>query len=129
MDERKDTSLADLDARIRKARGQEDASSGRAARPLDGMSGMGGALRIGIEMVSALVVGVGIGWLLDRWLETKPWFLVLFFFLGAAAGVLNVFRAVSGFGYAPAYKKDAAIEEPDADQGKDGASGTKQDRT
>jgi len=36
------------------------------------------------------VVGVGIGYLLDTWLDTKPWFLVGFFFVGAAAGVLNV---------------------------------------
>jgi ATP synthase protein I len=40
-----------------------------------------------------LVVGGGIGWLLDRWLGTSPAFLIVFFLLGAAAGTLNVFRA------------------------------------
>jgi ATP synthase protein I len=55
------------------------------------MSGF--AFRIGVELVSALLVGAGIGWLLDRWLGTTPFLLLLFFFLGAAAGILNVFRA------------------------------------
>jgi len=40
-----------------------------------------------------LVVGGGIGWLLDHWLGTLPLFLLIFFFLGAGAGLLNVFRA------------------------------------
>ena len=55
------------------------------------MSGF--AFRIGIELVVALMVGTGIGWLLDRWWGTEPFLLLLFFFLGAAAGLLNVFRA------------------------------------
>jgi ATP synthase protein I len=55
------------------------------------MSGF--AFRIGVELVVALVVGAGIGWLLDRWLGTGPFLFLLFFFLGAAAGILNVFRA------------------------------------
>jgi ATP synthase protein I len=38
-------------------------------------------------------VGGGIGWLLDRWLGTLPLFLLVFFVLGAVAGLLNVFRA------------------------------------
>ena len=53
----------------------------------------GFAFRIGIELVAALMVGAGLGWLLDRWLGTGPFLFLLFFFLGAAAGILNVFRA------------------------------------
>ncbi len=44
------------------------------------------------ELVVAMVVAVAIGWFLDEWLETRPLFLVVFFFLGAAAGALNVYR-------------------------------------
>lgn len=55
---------------------------------------MGLAFRIGVELVAGLVVGGGIGWLLDRWLNTGPLLLIVFFFLGAAAGMLNVWRAV-----------------------------------
>ncbi len=66
------------------------------------MSGFGVAFRIGVELVAALVIGVGTGLLLDRWLGSTPWFLIVFFFLGAAAGVLNVYRAASGIGMAGA---------------------------
>ncbi|HET9904655.1 MAG TPA: AtpZ/AtpI family protein [Xanthobacteraceae bacterium] len=55
-------------------------------------SAFGFALRAGIELVAGLVVGGGIGWLLDAWLGTGPILLVLFFFLGAGAGISNVFR-------------------------------------
>ena len=64
--------------------------SGPGAAP---SSALGVGLRLGIELVSAVVVGVGIGWLLDRWLGTQPWLLILFFMLGAGAGMLNVVRA------------------------------------
>lgn len=101
-------SLDDLDERLRAARGHRgtdnqpnDAHSG--GQP--GMSGIGWALRIGVEMVSALVVGVGIGLGLDWWLDTKPWFLVVFFLLGSAAAMLNVYRATKGYGLAVGYKK------------------------
>ncbi len=67
---------------------------------------MGFALKVGIELVAALAVGVGIGLLLDRWLDTAPLFLVVFFFMGSAAGFLNVYRAVSGYGYAAGYRRD-----------------------
>ncbi len=49
-------------------------------------------LQVAIEMVGPLAVAVGIGWVLDGWLATRPWFMVIFFFLGAAAGGLNVYR-------------------------------------
>lgn len=53
---------------------------------------MGAGLRVGVELVSALVVAIGIGWGLDYWLGTKPWLLALFVPIGGAAGVLNVWR-------------------------------------
>jgi ATP synthase protein I len=49
-------------------------------------------LRVGVELVAALMVGVGIGWLLDRWLHTAPVFLAIFVLLGGAAGIRNVYR-------------------------------------
>jgi ATP synthase protein I len=105
MDERKPPSLEDLDARLRAAQDRGDPrAAGRKAGDEEPMSGFGFAFRVGIELVAALAVGVGIGWLLDVWLGTKPWFLVVFFFLGAAAGILNVWRAVSGIGLGPGYR-------------------------
>ncbi|MEI6158976.1 MAG: AtpZ/AtpI family protein, partial [Roseococcus sp.] len=51
--------------------------------------------RAGVELLSALVVGVVLGIALDRWLGTSPWLFLLFFVLGAAAGVLNIYRLFS----------------------------------
>jgi ATP synthase protein I len=52
-------------------------------------------LRVGIELVVALVVGVAIGLGLDRLFGTKPILTVIFFPVGAAAGVWNVWRVVA----------------------------------
>ncbi len=57
-----------------------------------GASAMGVGLRVGVELLSAMVVAVGIGWALDWWLHTRPLFIALFVLLGGAAGVLNVWR-------------------------------------
>lgn len=86
----------DFDARLAKARAARDGRHGE--KDGDARSGAGVALRIGLEMVSSLVVGVGIGWLLDEWLGTGPWLLIVFFVLGSAAGMLSVFRTASGLG-------------------------------
>ena len=56
---------------------------------------MGSAFRLGTELVAAVVVGTIIGFILDNWFDTKPWLIIIFFFLGAAAGILNVIRAAN----------------------------------
>ena len=53
---------------------------------------MGQAFRIVSELVVGVAVGAGVGWLLDGWLKTSPWLMVLFLILGFAAGLLNVIR-------------------------------------
>lgn len=62
------------------------------------------ASRIGTELVVALAVGIGIGLLIDHWLGSQPWFLIVFALLGGAAGILNVFRLMTGQGYAAGYR-------------------------
>ena len=54
---------------------------------------MGSAFKLGTELVSAVLVGTIIGFILDTWLGTKPWLIIVFFFLGSAAGILNVIKA------------------------------------
>ena len=54
---------------------------------------MGSAFRLGTELVAAVVVGTIIGFILDSWFDTKPWLIIIFFFMGSIAGVLNVIRA------------------------------------
>jgi ATP synthase protein I len=58
-------------------------------------SAMSLGLRAGSEFVSAVVIGLGIGWLLDRTLGTNPAFLIVFFLIGFAAGIWNVIRLTS----------------------------------
>ena len=53
----------------------------------------GKALKISTELVSAVVVGSIIGFLLDNWFATKPLLTICFFFMGVAAGILNVFKS------------------------------------
>ena len=53
---------------------------------------MGSAFRLGTELVAAVVVGTIIGFILDSWFDTKPWFIIAFFFIGVIAGMLNVIR-------------------------------------
>lgn len=100
----KPASLDELDARLRKARAEADEAAGRTPRPERETSGLGLALRIGVEMVGALIVGCGIGLLLDRWLGTAPWLFLVFFVLGAAAGFLNVYRTATGLGQSVGYR-------------------------
>ena len=105
-------SLRDLKARLMAARARDRRSNGKVRdRPADG--GVGIAVRVGVELTGTLAVGVGIGWALDRWLGTGPWFMVVFFFLGSAAGVLNVYRAVKNIGLATGYQAPPKDEEKD----------------
>jgi ATP synthase protein I len=50
---------------------------------------------LGFILVASVGLGVGVGWYLDRWLGTSPWFLVVFFFLGSIGGFIKVFQEVS----------------------------------
>jgi ATP synthase protein I len=50
--------------------------------------------KISTELVAALIVGVGIGLIVDNYLGTKPFGLIIFFILGAFAGFLNVYRVM-----------------------------------
>lgn len=61
-------------------------------------SGLGMAWAISTHLVAGIAVGVGLGLLLDNWLATSPWCLIVFLFLGAAAGGLNVYKMVAGYG-------------------------------
>ncbi len=56
---------------------------------------MGNAFKLGTELIAAVAVGTIIGFILDSWFGTKPWLIIIFFFLGAVAGMLNVIRAAN----------------------------------
>src|SRR4051794_22598913 len=61
-------------------------------RPTVDPSAMARGFRLSTELVAGVLVGAGIGWLLDRWLGTSPLGMIVFLLLGFAAGVLNVMR-------------------------------------
>ncbi|MCI0528140.1 MAG: AtpZ/AtpI family protein [Nitrospira sp.] len=56
--------------------------------------GLSFAARVGMELVVATMVGAFLGYLLDRFLGTKPWLMVAGVVVGAIAGFLNVYRFV-----------------------------------
>ena len=80
--------LADFETRLGRARGRKGDAREAQARG----SAMGTAFRISSELVVGLLVGGLIGWQLDKWFESSPVFLLVFFILGAAAGIWNVIR-------------------------------------
>jgi ATP synthase protein I len=94
------TSDGDLSARLRQLETQLDRKR-EAAPDRDERSGesasepsaIGRAFRMSSEFVAGIIAGGGLGWLLDRWLGTSPWGLIVFLMLGFAAGTFNVVRA------------------------------------
>tara|TARA_B100001123_G_scaffold283827_1_gene316196 strand:- start:99 stop:374 length:276 start_codon:yes stop_codon:yes gene_type:complete len=56
-------------------------------------SSIGTAFKMSTELVSAVVVGTIIGFILDKTFGTKPWLILIFFFVGVVAGILNVFKS------------------------------------
>ncbi len=105
--------IAELDAKLRayakiqKQKYPEPADAGKRG------TAIGMAFRLSTELVAGLVVGGVIGWLLDDWLGTEPWLLLIFFFLGAAAGIMNVFRTAQLMAAAATQEQD----EPDTSSG------------
>ena len=95
------TDEAALSARLQRlgerlARDEATRSSGGAAEDrATTASGYAKGLRLSSELVAGVVVGAGLGLLIDHWLKSSPWGLIVFGMLGFAAGVLNVVRAVN----------------------------------
>jgi ATP synthase protein I len=84
-------SFQDFDARLARAKGSpgtEGEGGPEAPEPVRWGSG----LQVGIELLAGVGGGAAIGWALDRWLGTAPFLFLVFFFLGAAAGMLNAYR-------------------------------------
>jgi ATP synthase protein I len=88
--------LARLGEEIDKARAERVRTRPVVADRSVLQQGLGLGLRIGIELVVAIVVSTGLGWAIDRWFGTRPWGMIVLFFLGVVAGMLNVYRAVTG---------------------------------
>ena len=78
--------LAELEKRLKEARGPEPAPKRKD------VSGLDMAYRLLAELVAAVLVGMGLGWGLDRLFGTSPIFLIVMSMLGIVAGIIGVFR-------------------------------------
>ena len=107
------SSLAD---RIKQA---EQSAKGRVDKPPAGhmpVAGLALAGRVALELVAGVVVGGFLGWMLDRWLGTTPGFMLGLFFLGAAAGMMNVWRLVTGRNMKAGYFEEHRDADKDPDE-------------
>lgn len=120
--------LDDLAARVNKARGRTEERDGTgmlgAGLP---KSATGLAFRVGTELVAGVAVGGAIGYGLDKWLGTSPFLLILMFFLGAAGGMMNVWRAAVGQGLSVGYTQKS--DDGSKDERKDDADESRSDDT
>jgi ATP synthase protein I len=109
MDERdKQDPLRNLEERLERARrGRPTPRDEASAEASEGESrnALAIGMRIGLELVGAVIVGGGFGWALDRWLGTRPGGMILFLFLGIGVGMWNVYRAVTGMGMAMGFRR------------------------
>ena len=112
---------ADLSKRIAEfeSRQHEERRSKKAKLPTAGVALAG---RVTTELVAGVVVGTFIGWAFDKWLGTTPTLMVVFFFLGSAAGMMNVWRALTGRDMAAGFvnEKSLLADENKADERKNG---------
>jgi len=110
---RSEADLNDLRSRLDRAektrKATQDTRRNRAALPAEAMALVG---RIATEIVAGVAVGGFLGWLLDTWLGTAPIFMIVLFFLGAGAGMLNIWRMATGHGLKVGYF-DQAGDNPD----------------
>lgn len=85
-------SLDDLQRKIEDAQTlhglKDDGDDDEQSRPHN----MGQALQVGIELVAGVGVGCFVGYYLDQWMGTKPWFFIICFLLGAVAGFKNLIK-------------------------------------
>ncbi|MBJ26160.1 MAG: phosphoribosylaminoimidazolecarboxamide formyltransferase [Rhodospirillaceae bacterium] len=88
--------LDELDERLRDARQSQNRRAGldKPEERLARRQAFRLAGRAGVEIVAGFGFGAAVGWLLDEWLGTWPWLLLLFILLGTAAGMMNTLRVV-----------------------------------
>jgi ATP synthase protein I len=85
--------LRDLGKQLGRHHSDGPSDSEPGQRPTTDASAMARGFRLSTELVAGVLVGAGIGWLIDRWVGTTPLAMLVFLLLGFVAGVLNVMRA------------------------------------
>ncbi|KAA5603097.1 AtpZ/AtpI family protein [Blastochloris sulfoviridis] len=90
--------LERLGRKIDLLQGKEKSGQAAGDQGSESAGGYAQAARLSSEFVGGVLVGGGIGWLLDRFLGISPWGMIVFVLLGFAAAVLNVMRAAAKAG-------------------------------
>lgn len=85
--------LRTLGSRLGKTGKRVPAEASSGGKSGSDPSAIARGFRLSTELVAGVIVGAGIGWVLDRLLGISPWGMIVFVLLGFAAGVLNVMRA------------------------------------
>lgn len=102
----------ELARKIDAARAKEgQPASGAVGGAKTGNTGAGQAMRAGVDMVAALVVGGFLGYWIDVWLGSKPFGMIILFFLGAGAGFMNIYRSQTGQDYKIGFKEETKDKE------------------
>ena len=84
--------LEALKAELGDAKARDEAEHQGKSGSSSNASALGAGMRAASELVAGILVGTGLGFLLDRFLGTKPWLLIIFMMLGMAAGFRNIYR-------------------------------------
>lgn len=107
-------SLESVEARLAVVREERAEKAAKEASQANQRQGLGLGMRVGVELLASVLAGVGIGLLLDNWLDTTPIFTLAFVSIGFAAGVMNTLRVSRGLdqkiGYGRAVREKAAAD-------------------
>lgn len=87
-----DPALESLKRKIKEAQKTSSSTPPKESKP---QTAAGKYFNVGVELVSGVIVGVGVGLFIDWFFKTSPWGLISLFILGAAAGMLNVYRVLT----------------------------------
>jgi ATP synthase protein I len=98
--------LEDLARRIHAASAREKAErpASEGTSPTD--AGGGRAFGAAIDLTAGVMVGTFIGYMIDRWIGTNPWAMIIFLFLGFGAGLVNIHRSETGQTLKIGYRQD-----------------------
>jgi len=96
------------------ARRPERRGSGQGAER-GGVAGYGQAFKLSSEFIGGIAVGAGLGWVIDGFLGSSPWGLIIFLLLGFAAGILNVLRSAGMVAQAGPGAPDKGDRKPDGE--------------
>lgn len=105
-----DNNLTRLGERLDAMRASENKEKQAEIDDQENNENMNRGLKAGMELVTSIAAGAFIGWLLDSWLGTAPWFLIVFLLAGMGAGFMAVYKITQNIGnsvgFAPLHKKE-----------------------